>query len=196
MPPPQRRTNGSGMWNRSLKLNEYRPSPAQEEPKGSVHAAGERRGGGGGTAVQEVLARADSVAPKSSCVALLRRRSDHPPSPYLLVVALHLASAPPSDSPIVALRRLQLHALLEEVGGVCDQLRARGCPCKVLVGGDFNAVREELVYGNGDDFFACKAVSSTRPPWQRPLPGSEVRLRLSSLPALLCILRPLRQGGN
>ena len=42
-------------------------------------------------------------------------------------------------------------------------------PCMVLVSGDFNALREELVHGNGETFFAAAGVAAVRPPLKRPV---------------------------
>jgi len=69
---------------------------------------------------------------------------------------------------------MQIRCLQEEIGGLCEQLRSRGLSAKLLLGGDFNAMREELLHGNGDAFFGCAAVAATQPPWKKPISGSEV----------------------
>ena len=121
----------------------------------------------------------------------------------VLAVAVHFASAAPSDSHTVAKRRVELATTLDEVSSIGRALvaentttnggggRAGGAnggaheqqqQCRrrrrrrvvVVLGGDFNALREEFVHGNGAAFFACPAVARTRPAFRRPEPGTEV----------------------
>jgi hypothetical protein len=44
----------------------------------------------------------------------------------------------------------------------------------VIVAGDFNAVREEFVYGNGPDFFATPSVTAVEPKLAHPTVGAEL----------------------
>ena len=103
--------------------------------------------------------------PKSSCVLVLKRISD---GAMCLVVAVHLESGPPSETAKVETRACQLHALLAEISSISASLRAGGHTCAILVGGDFNAVREEFVFGNSDVFFDIPAVRAVQPALCRP----------------------------
>lgn len=105
------------------------------------------------------------VIPKSSCVALLRRRSD---SALFIVIAVHLESAPPSDTYNVRMRAVQLRALLEHLSSLVQRLKAAGQSCTMFVGGDFNTLQEELVYGTTEEFWQCESVRAVQPPLRRP----------------------------
>ncbi|KAL1530556.1 hypothetical protein AB1Y20_001457 [Prymnesium parvum] len=130
------------------------------------------------------------VSPKNSAVALLRHREE---GVVLLVVALHLESGAPSDSSKVRLRADQLRALFAELDTQVALLRAArqskgtqdstgakeraaaaatapmgGAPYVVIVAGDFNAIREEFVHGNGPSFFNTPGATGVRPPLKRP----------------------------
>lgn len=109
-----------------------------------------------------------SVAPKSSCVALLSRRSDFA---LFVVIAVHLESAPPSDTYNTRLRAVQLRALLSHVSSLVQQLKAAGQSCTIVVGGDFNTVQEEFVYGTTEEFWQCEGVRAVQPPLRRPKDG-------------------------
>eukprot|EP00037_Helgoeca_nana_P028429 m.334402 g.334402 ORF g.334402 m.334402 type:complete len:626 (-) comp27755_c0_seq1:83-1960(-) len=90
-----------------------------------------------------------TIAPKSSCVVLLRRRAkDHATSLYL-VAAVHLDSAPATNIAKVRTRRRQVRALLAEISTAVTSLASAGHCGVVLVGGDFNGERAEFVYGAG-----------------------------------------------
>ncbi|CAK0893363.1 unnamed protein product [Prorocentrum cordatum] len=106
-----------------------------------------------------------SVTPKSSCVALLRRRND---ASLFIVIAVHLESAPPSNTYGARLRAEQLRALLRHLSSLVQRLRAAGQGCTVLVGGDFNTLQEEFVYGTTEDFWQCEGVRAVQPPLRRP----------------------------
>lgn len=97
---------------------------------------------------------------KSSCMLLLRRRES---TELVLVAAVHLESAPPSDTKKVALRRQQLRALLSEVSLLAKQLSSAGLKCTVALGGDFNATREEFVHGNLPAFYECEGTKMVTP---------------------------------
>lgn len=120
------------------------------------------------------------VRPKSSCLVLLRRRPDAAQKKHkigvelslVLVGAMHMESAPPSDSHKVALRRQQLRALLSEISLIAQDMLKQGLRCTVLLGGDFNAIREESVHGNTDKFYECQGTQHVRPALQRPKDGT------------------------
>jgi len=112
------------------------------------------------------------AAPKSSCLALLRHREK---SALVLVGAVHLESGPPSSSDKVILRRDQLRALLAETSLVVEGLHSLGHGCSVIIGGDFNAVREEFVFGNGAEFYSTAGVAKLQPPLRKPRAGTDVQ---------------------
>ena len=135
-------------------------------------AAFEREGALGGVAlpakVRSAKERGDGecrIAPKNSCVALLRRRGD---GALFLVVAVHLESGPSSDTKKVALRAAAARAIAGECEGVLAALREARRRCILVVGGDFNGPREEFVHGNSDAFFRCRGVAAVEPPLKRP----------------------------
>ena len=148
--------------------NEYEPAdlPGLEVP-GYVRSVQEQ---GGGEAASAYL-------PKSSCMVLLRRRSPAPKSggddgcTLLLAVAVHLESAPPSDGKKVRTRRAQLRAVLGEISLAGRALAAAGMRCAVALGGDFNALKEEFVFGNGEAFFASPGAAAVHPALRRPVDG-------------------------
>lgn len=111
------------------------------------------------------------AAPKNSCVAALRRTAD---GVTLVVVAVHLESGPPSDSKKVELRAAQVRALLVEVEGIARALAAASVHALLVVGGDFNALREEFVHGNGAAFYAAPSVAAVRPTLKPPANGAAV----------------------
>ena len=147
--------------------------------------------------------------PKSSCMVLLQRRgSDHgqpgseAPSdkePLLvLVIAVHLQSAAPSDTAKVTKRRLQLRSTLSEIAAAAKAVKDKGRQALVCLGGDFNAVREEFVWGNGPDFYKCTTTQAIRPPLAKPvdlngaLQGADLEPKLAKMSAdgsleLLCM---------
>ena len=97
--------------------------------------------------VEQGIAGGVSKCPKSSCLVLLRQKVDREAGRELhLVVAVHLASAPPSDSDTVRLRRAQIRSILSEISGIAAYFRERRIPCVVILGGDFNALREEFLH--------------------------------------------------
>jgi hypothetical protein len=110
-----------------------------------------------------------TVTPKSSCVALLRRRSD---SALFVVIAVHLESAPPSDTYSARLRAVQLRALLKHLSSLVQQLKAAGQSCKIFVGGDFNTLQEEFVYGTTEEFWQSEGVRAVQPPLRPPKAGN------------------------
>ena len=145
--------------------------------------------------------------PKSSCMVLLQRReSDHgqpgreAPSdkePLLvLVIAVHLQSAAPSDTAKVTKRRLQLRSTLSEIAAAAKAVKDKGRQALVCLGGDFNAVREEFVWGNGPDFYGCTTTQAIRPSLAKPvngaLQGADLEPKLAKMAAdgsleLLCV---------
>jgi len=94
-------------------------------------------------------------APKSSSVVLLRHRTA---GHLCLIVAVHLESGPSTDSDKVRKRQVQTEVLLAEVHALVSSLS--GEHGLVLIGGDFNALREEFVLGTGDEFFSTAAVDA------------------------------------
>jgi len=108
------------------------------------------------------------IAPKSSCVVGLRRRAD---SSLFLVTAVHLESAPPSESLKVNVRALQLRALQTYLSNISKQLAAKGHSCVFVLGGDFNALPEEFLHGNGAEFWEDARVLAVQPPLRRPSAG-------------------------
>lgn len=119
-----------------------------------------------------------AVRPKSSCMLLLRQhcrdniegQADSSAGQLLLVCAVHLESAQPSDTRKVLLRRQQVRAMLSEVSGVAKSLLAAGAPpCTVAIGGDFNAIREEFLHGNSGEFFACAGTQLVKPAFRPPV---------------------------
>merc|ERR1740121_1287647 len=109
-----------------------------------------------------------TVTPKSSCVALLRRRTD---SALFVVIAVHLESAPPSDTYKARMRAVQLRALLKHLSSLVQKLKAAGQSCTMFVGGDFNTLQEEFVYGTTEEFWQCEGVRAVQPPLRRPKEG-------------------------
>lgn len=90
------------------------------------------------------------IAPKSSCIVLLRRpRTETSEELLYLVVSVHLDSAPPSNLTKVRIRRQQLRAVLEEVRIAVKTLKGSGRSGVVVIGGDFNAERTEFVHCEG-----------------------------------------------
>ncbi|CAK0792104.1 unnamed protein product, partial [Prorocentrum cordatum] len=77
----------------------------------------------GGVKVAQTIQEQHGVCPKSSCVVLLRRRGD---AALVLVAAVHLESAPPSDSAKVQLRAGQLRATLAHLSETATPLRPPG----------------------------------------------------------------------
>jgi endonuclease/exonuclease/phosphatase family metal-dependent hydrolase len=112
--------------------------------------------------------KSKTVAPKSSCVALLRQRVD---SALFVVIAVHLESAPPSDTYSTRLRAAQLRALLRHLSSLVQQLKAAGYSCTIVVGGDFNTLLEEFVYGTEEEFWQSESVRAVQPPLLRPQEG-------------------------
>eukprot|EP00929_Paragymnodinium_shiwhaense_P077663 TRINITY_DN40019_c0_g1_i1.p1 TRINITY_DN40019_c0_g1~~TRINITY_DN40019_c0_g1_i1.p1 ORF type:complete len:636 (-),score=111.12 TRINITY_DN40019_c0_g1_i1:58-1965(-) len=104
------------------------------------------------------------IAPKSSAVALLRDRKTHLLS---LMVAVHLESGPPSNPAKVRLRWKQTQGMLCHVAALAAQVRSAGESCCVLVCGDFNAVREEFLYGNGPELYRAPAIVAAE--FEKPL---------------------------
>ena len=119
------------------------------------------------------------VPPKNSCVALLRRLAD---GLLVLVISVHLESGPPSDSRKVELRAAQVHSLLAECTHLAGALAAAGYRAALVVGGDFNALREEFVHGNTAAFFDAPAVGAVRPPLKRA--PRDARLALAPEPPI------------
>ena len=118
------------------------------------------------------------VRPKSSCLLMLRQRcrggsevkAVQSAGALVLVCAVHLESAQPSDTRKVLLRRNQVRAILSEVSGLAKALRAAGVPpCTIAIGGDFNAIREEFLHGNSEEFFACPGTQLVRPAFRPPV---------------------------
>lgn len=120
------------------------------------------------------------MRPKSSCILMLRQRCSGSTEgqgqavpragALLLVCAVHLESAQPSDTRKVLLRRQKVRAMLSEVSGLAKSLLAAGAPpCTVVIGGDFNAIREEFVHGNSEDFFASPGAKAVKPAFHRPV---------------------------
>lgn len=118
------------------------------------------------------------VAPKSSCISLLRRVDD---GWLFLVIAVHLESGKPSDTFKVAARAEQMRAILDHTGELSAELKQRGCACTVVLAGDMNALREEFVLGNTDAFFECSSVANVRPKL-RPPPASAARWEVAVPP--------------
>jgi len=140
-------------------------------------------------AVQAISARIEVLAdgcehkvePKSSCVVLLQRRED---STLFLVTALHLESAPPSDSKKVNLRQLQARAALVHLAETTRLLKSSGHRCVLIMAGDFNSLADELVYGTTDDFWQCAEVAAVQPPLRRP--PAEMPIVNPPVPSLAC----------
>lgn len=131
-------------------------------------------------------------APKHSCLTVLRRRCD---GMLFLVAAVHMESGEPSHSEKVAQRAHSLAALLCELTTAVEALVRAGLSGVVVVGGDFNGLREEYVFGNGEEFFSQAAVRACQPAKQRPQgvpfipeltraslgPSGELRLKCDAL---------------
>ena len=134
--------------------------------------AGGGGGDGGGSGGGGAGAGLDAIAaPKNSCVVLLRRRTD---GVLILTVALHLESGPPSDSRKVEWRAAQVRATLAEVDAFAAALSACGERALLVVGGDFNALREEFVHGNEVAFFTAASVAAVKPRLRPPAPGVSI----------------------
>ena len=111
------------------------------------------------------LPREEAGGPKSSCVAVLRRRRD---GLLFVVCAAHLESGSPSDSAKVRYRARQMRTLLDAVGKLAAALAASSLPAVVVLGGDLNALREEFVLGNSAAFYDAPTVAAVRPRLKRP----------------------------
>lgn len=105
------------------------------------------------------------VSPKSSCLCLLERKAD---KILVFVAAVHLDSDPPSVTKKVLCRHEQMRAVLSEIGSFTKMSALAGRTCIFMICGDFNALREEFVYGNSDDFYAAAAVLAVQPTLPRP----------------------------
>lgn len=116
--------------------------------------------------VRDIGAGDCTLAPKSSCLVLLQCRGS---GTLIIVGAVHLDSAPPADSKKVLVRQAQIKSVLAEVSLAARSLAEVGQRCLFILGGDFNALREEFVLGNGDDFYAAPGVAAVRPRMDRPL---------------------------
>lgn len=75
---------------------------------------------------------------------LLRPRAV--PNTLVLVIAVHLESGKPSDSAKVKLRQAQAHAISSELSKLTSELRTAGHRVAVVVGGDWNGLREVLAH--------------------------------------------------
>lgn len=128
--------------------------------------------GGGMNPIDE-----SAVAPKSSCVALLRRRVD---GMLFLVAACHFESGKPSDTAKVVLRAAAMRTTLRELELRVEHIRrslspplgGSGGDVAIVLAGDLNAIREEFVFGNTDAFFSSAGAASVRPALRQPRPGT------------------------
>ena len=117
-----------------------------------------------------------TVAPKSSCLAVLQQREHGGvPGVKLVVASVHLTSGKPSDGRKVAARAAELRALLAELSLInrrrhYDEEYDPGIG--IIVAGDFNCLRDEMVLGNTDLFFASPDVRATLPPLARRAPDA------------------------
>ena len=119
--------------------------------------------------------------PKSSCVVLLRQLpaptaagigrgagsaaddasesfsldSTMPDLPLVLACTVHLSSAPSSDTRKVKHRRGEMRATLHELSQAVALIKSQDRCCVVVLSGDFNAIREEFVLGNGEECVVC-----------------------------------------
>ena len=82
----------------------------------------------------------------------------------LLVAACHLESGKPGSRSKVLRRKEEVISLVSELERTLAWFAARSIYCGVIVGGDFNALREEFVLGNGAAFFACPPIKAVQPP--------------------------------
>ena len=82
------------------------------------------------------------------------------------VPSTDLESGKPSDTVKVALRAREMRALLHELSAAFAALAP--APRVAILGGDFNALREEFLLGNIDAFFEREGVAAVRPPLRRP----------------------------
>ena len=98
---------------------------------------------------------------------------------------------------MVTKRRLQLRSTLSEIAAAAKAVKDKGRQALVCLGGDFNAVREEFVWGNGPDFYGCTTTQAIRPPLAKPvdlngaLQGADLEPKLAKMAAdgsleLLC----------
>jgi len=123
-----------------------------------------------GVTIERVVppAATTEVSPKSSCAVLLRRRTD---ALLVLLIALHLESAPPSDSKKVGLRQLQTRAALDHLSKTGGALAAAGQRVLLVLGGDFNALAPELLHGNSEPLWEAPEVTRVQPALRRPPEG-------------------------
>ena len=118
-----------------------------------------------------------TASPKSSCMLLLCRKAD---GLVILILAVHLTSGKPSDGAKVAARAAELRAVRSELSLLAVRFSHAGLASGggglgglgLIVCGDFNALREEFVMGNTDDFFGAPAIAAALPPFSRRAPGA------------------------
>ena len=86
-----------------------------------------------------------------------------------LVVAVHFDSGLPMKTSVVKKRAQSLRRVLTVLEAALTELHAANEKCLVFLGGDFNAVREEFVYGNTDEFYSCEGVCALKPDYLKPI---------------------------
>ena len=110
----------------------------------------------------------DKHAPKSSTCAMLAPTATDQTDVQIFVVAVHLESGDPSNGKAVRRRAVAMGNIRTRVEEVVRKWKQNATRGVVVVGGDFNSVREEFVHGNADEFFACEGVERIRPRKPRP----------------------------
>ena len=79
-------------------------------------------------------------------------------------------------------RRQGVRATLDAISTICNAISAAGEHCVVVLAGDFNAIREEFVLGNGAAFFDSTSTGNSagaaavRPAFRRPAFGGAFML--------------------
>jgi len=110
--------------------------------------------------------------PKSSSVAFLRHRES---GSLYLVIGVHLESGPPSTSEKIQMRWDQMNDTLSFISSkLIKPLKSRSLEFSVLLCGDFNAVREEFLHGNGPDF--CATGIAKKAQFAKPAAGLDAYL--------------------
>jgi endonuclease/exonuclease/phosphatase family metal-dependent hydrolase len=121
--------------------------------------------GGGNSGASSSI---DKIDPKNSCVTRLKMKDA---DVEVFVAAVHLESGDPGQVKAVRRRARAMEKIRRRVEEQVKEWKAEGVKGLVLVGGDFNSVREEFVYGNGRDFFDSAGVKKIVP--QKAEPAGE-----------------------
>jgi len=111
----------------------------------------------------------DDNAPKANCVRVLQRKAD---KALFLVAAVHFESGESRDARKAGLRQKQMKAILGHLKSLALAAKEDGQMGKIILGGDFNAMAEEFVYGTEKDFWTSRAVTAVTPSLERPAEDS------------------------